>query len=150
MESMPGPHKHLKVRALTVFVWRDRHVPSLQLLYDSPYFVLWQSLHHFSLKIGDKMDKIRLLLLACHIFTSSSSSSPPPPSTQLHLPLSAEPPLLPLLSELVHRARICKRFWSSEIDSKESIQPAYVPGEPVRQIGLSYRPARREIDSWAP
>jgi hypothetical protein len=25
-----------------------------------------------------------------------------------------------------HRARICKRLWSPEIDSKESIQPAYV------------------------
>ncbi len=33
---------------------------------------------------------------------------------------------------------------SPEIDFKES------PGGPVRQIGLSYRPARLRIDSWAP
>jgi hypothetical protein len=49
----------------------------------------------------------------------------------------------------VNRARICKRLWSPEIASEESIQLAYVAGrEPERQIGLSYRPARLEIDSW--
>ncbi len=32
---------------------------------------------------------------------------------------------------------------------RESIPPAYVPGGPVRQIWLPYRPARLGIDSWA-
>jgi hypothetical protein len=33
--------------------------------------------------------------------------------------------ILPFLVHL-YRARICKRLWSPEIDTKESIQPAYV------------------------
>jgi hypothetical protein len=50
-----------------------------------------------------------------------------------------------------NRARICKRLRSLRIDSKESISPAYyVACGPVRQIGLSYRPVRLGIDSWAP
>jgi hypothetical protein len=47
-------------------------------------------------------------------------------------------------------ARICKRSRSPEVDSKESIPPAMYPGGSVRQIGLSYQPARLDIDSWAP
>jgi hypothetical protein len=51
----------------------------------------------------------------------------------------------------VYRARICKRLWSPRIDSEDSIPPAYVAWRAaVRQIGLSYRPARLGIDSWAP
>jgi hypothetical protein len=71
----------------------------------------------------------------------------------------------------VARARIFKHIRSPRIDSKESIPPAYVAcragtttysfpsphrlfknsssGEPVQQIGLSYRPARLGVDSWA-
>ncbi len=48
------------------------------------------------------------------------------------------------------RARICKCSRSPEIDSETSIPPAYVAGGPVGQIGLSYRPIRLGIDSWAP
>jgi hypothetical protein len=47
-------------------------------------------------------------------------------------------------------ARIFKRLRSPGIDSKESISPADVAGVPVQKIGLSYRPARLGIDSWAP
>jgi hypothetical protein len=44
------------------------------------------------------------------------------------------------------RARICKRLRRPGSDSEDSIPPA----GPVRQIGLSYRPVRLGIDSWAP
>ncbi len=54
------------------------------------------------------------------------------------------------LSYRPSRPRICKRLWSPGIDSEESILPAYVACLLVRQIGLSYRPARLGIDSWAP
>jgi hypothetical protein len=50
----------------------------------------------------------------------------------------------------ISRARICKRLWSPEIDSEESIQLAYV----ARRAGTTNRvvlpAARLEIDSWAP
>ncbi len=49
--------------APTVFVRRYRHVPPLQPLYDGPYTVLRRSLHHFTLRIGDKEDKVSTLRL---------------------------------------------------------------------------------------
>jgi hypothetical protein len=39
-------------------VRRDGHVPPLQPLYDGPYTVVRRSLHHFTLRIGDKVDKV--------------------------------------------------------------------------------------------
>jgi hypothetical protein len=50
-------------RATMVFVRRDGHVPPLQPLYDGPYAVLRRSLHHFTLRIGDKVDKVSTLRL---------------------------------------------------------------------------------------
>jgi len=50
-------------RAPTVFVRRDGHVPPLQPLYDGPYTVICRSLHHFTLCIGDKVDKVSTLRL---------------------------------------------------------------------------------------
>jgi hypothetical protein len=47
----------------TVFVRRDGHVPPLQPLYDGPYTVLHRSLHHFTLRIGDREDKVSTLRL---------------------------------------------------------------------------------------
>jgi len=47
----------------TVFVQRDEHVPSLQLLYHGPYAVLRRSLHHFTQQISDKVDKVLTLWL---------------------------------------------------------------------------------------
>jgi hypothetical protein len=47
-------------RASTVFVRRDGHVPPLQPLYDGPYAVVHRSLHHFTLRIGDKVSTLRL------------------------------------------------------------------------------------------
>ncbi len=41
-----------------VFVRRDGHVPPLQPLYDGPYAVVRRSLHYFTLRIGDKVDKV--------------------------------------------------------------------------------------------
>jgi hypothetical protein len=46
-----------------VFVRRDSHVPPLQPLYDGPYAILHRSLHHFTLRIGDKEDKVSTLWL---------------------------------------------------------------------------------------
>jgi hypothetical protein len=43
---------------LTLFVQWEGHVPLLQLLYDGPYAVLCRSLHHFTLRIGNKEDKV--------------------------------------------------------------------------------------------
>jgi hypothetical protein len=42
---------------------QDGHVPPLQLLYDGPYAVLRRSLHHFTLCIGNKEDKVSTLRL---------------------------------------------------------------------------------------
>jgi hypothetical protein len=50
-------------RSPTVFIRRDEHVPLLQQLYDSPYAVLRRSLHHFTMRIGDKEDKVPILRL---------------------------------------------------------------------------------------
>ncbi len=50
-------------RAKMVFVRRDGHVPPLQPLYDGPYAVIRRSLHHFTLRIGDKVDKVSTLRL---------------------------------------------------------------------------------------
>jgi hypothetical protein len=50
-------------RAPMVFVRRDGRVPPLQPLYDGPYAVIRRSLHHFTLRIGDKVDKVSTLRL---------------------------------------------------------------------------------------
>ncbi len=50
-------------RASMVFVRRDSHVPPLQPLYDGPYAVVRRSLHYFTLRIGDKVDKVSTLKL---------------------------------------------------------------------------------------
>jgi hypothetical protein len=50
-------------RLPTVFMRRDGHVPPLQPLYDGPYGVLRRSLHHFTLRIGNKEDKVSTLWL---------------------------------------------------------------------------------------
>jgi hypothetical protein len=42
------------------------------------------------------------------------------------------------------RVSICKLLRNPGIDSGEPIPPVYVSGGPVRQIGLSYLPARLE------
>ncbi len=42
---------------------RDGHVPPLQPLYDGPYAVIRRSLHHFTLRISDKVDKVSTLRL---------------------------------------------------------------------------------------
>ncbi len=45
-------------RAPTMFVRWDGQVPPLQPLYDGPYTVICCSLHFFTLRIGDKVDKV--------------------------------------------------------------------------------------------
>ena len=50
-------------RAPTVFVRRDGHVPLLQPLYDDTCAVICPSLHHFTLRIGDKEEKVSTLRL---------------------------------------------------------------------------------------
>ncbi len=50
-------------RAPTVFMRRDNQVPPLQPLYNGPYAVIRRSLHHFTLRISDKEDKVSTLRL---------------------------------------------------------------------------------------
>ncbi len=50
-------------RASTVFVRQDGHVPPLQPLYDGPCAVIRRSLHYFTLRIGDRVDKVSTLRL---------------------------------------------------------------------------------------
>jgi hypothetical protein len=50
-------------RTPTVFVRWDGHVPPLQPLYDDTCAVICPSLHHFTLRIGDKEDKVSTLRL---------------------------------------------------------------------------------------
>jgi hypothetical protein len=61
-------------RAPMVFMRRDGHVLPLQLLYDGPYTVIRHSLHHFTLPISDKEDKVSTVY---------------PPTQALHRPYSA-------------------------------------------------------------
>jgi hypothetical protein len=46
-----------------VLVRWDGHISPLQLLYDGPYAIIRRSLHHFTLLIGDKEDKVSTLRL---------------------------------------------------------------------------------------
>jgi hypothetical protein len=54
------------------------------------------------------------------------------------------------ISGLLNRLKIPEPVFVNVYGAQESIPPAYVAGGPLRQIGLSYRPARLGIDSWAP
>ena len=74
--------------APTVFVRFDGHVPPLQPLYDGPYAALRRSLHHFTLRINDKEDKVSTLRLKPwtqptiprHLRSPGSGAARPPPS----------------------------------------------------------------------
>ncbi len=62
LDTTPPPQlPDALARAPTVFVRRDGHVLPLQPLYDGP--VIRRSLHHFTLRIGDKEDKVSTLRL---------------------------------------------------------------------------------------
>ncbi len=54
------------------------------------------------------------------------------------------------ISGLLNRLKIPEPVFVNVYGAQESIPPAYVAGEPLRQIWLSYRSARLGIDSWAP
>jgi hypothetical protein len=68
-----------------VFVRRDGHVPPLQPLYDGPYTVICRSLHHFTLSIGDKEDKVSTLQLK----PCTNPTAPPAPPRVRGRPLAA-------------------------------------------------------------
>jgi hypothetical protein len=74
-------------RAPTLFVRRDCHLPLLQPLYDGPYTVIRRSLHYFTLRIGDKEDKVSTLRLK----PCTDPTAPPAlsGSRAARLPLSA-------------------------------------------------------------
>ncbi len=67
LDTIPPPATATAARDLagapTVFVRRDGHVPPLHTLYEGPYTVIRRSLHHFTLRIGDKEDKVSTLRL---------------------------------------------------------------------------------------
>jgi hypothetical protein len=75
--------------APTVFVRRDRQVPLLQLLYDDTYAVIRRSLHHFTLRIGGKEDKVFTLdsspapTLQRRLRSPGSGAAHPPPSNSV-------------------------------------------------------------------
>ncbi len=70
-------------RAPMVFVRWDGHVPPLQPLYDGPYTVICSSLHHFTLCIGDKEDKVSTLKLKpCTDCTARSAQGSGPHRSQ--------------------------------------------------------------------
>jgi hypothetical protein len=60
---LPRHRQQNRARAPTVFIRRDGHVLPLQWLYDGPYAVICRSLHHFTLRSGDKEDKVSTLKL---------------------------------------------------------------------------------------
>jgi len=84
------------LRAPTVLVRRDGHVPPLQPLYDGPYAVLRRSLHHFTLQIGDRVDKISTSRLKPCADPTAAPAQPrrrgPPPNPP---PPPAAPPTPP-------------------------------------------------------
>jgi hypothetical protein len=64
LDTTPPPQlPTVLARAPTVFVRLDGHVPPLQPLYDGPYTILRHSLHHFTLRISDREDKVSALRL---------------------------------------------------------------------------------------
>jgi hypothetical protein len=71
-------------RAPTLFMRRDGNEPPLQPLYDGPYAVIRRSLHHFTLRIGDKEDKVSTLRLKPGTDPTSPPAQPrvrgPPPA----------------------------------------------------------------------
>jgi hypothetical protein len=78
---------------LTLFVRWEGNVPLLQPLYDglydSPYAILCRSLHHFTLHIGNKEDKVSTHSAAC----KAEDQGPPAPS-----PLPSASGILPRLA----------------------------------------------------
>jgi transposase InsO family protein len=84
-------------RAPAVFVRRDGHVPPLQPLYDGPFAVLRRSLHHFTLQLGDRVDKISTSRLKPCTDPTAAPAAPPrrgrPPI--LRRPAGDDPPPLP-------------------------------------------------------
>jgi hypothetical protein len=91
--------------APTVFLRRDGHVPPLQLLYDGPYTVILRSLHHFTLRIGDKEDKLSTLRLKPCTDPTASPAQPRvrgrPPAP---VPFRDFPPPGAAVAHLVHFA----------------------------------------------
>ncbi len=56
-------------------------------------------------------------------------------------------PAIALVCSFIHAEDACKRWRSPGIDSEESIRLGLpCPGWPVRQIGLSYQPARLGVE----
>ncbi len=74
---------------------RDGHVPLLQPLYDGPY-VIHRSLHHFTLRIGDKEEKVSTLRLKPCTDPTALPAQPrvwghrPPPSASRIFPHSSQ------------------------------------------------------------
>ncbi len=81
-------------RATMVFVRRDSHVPPLQPLYsDGPYAVIRRSLHHFTLRIGDKVDKVSTLRLKPCTDPAAQPAPPYASGTSHRLPAGYTSPL---------------------------------------------------------
>ncbi len=116
-------------RAPTVFVRRGGHVPPLQPLYDGPYTVIRRSLLHFTLRIGDKEDKVSNLRLK--------------PCTN-----PAAPPALPRVRGRPPAAVPCRDFpppgvavarWV-HLAPQQPAEPRWEPLSPARPQGFLHAP----------
>jgi hypothetical protein len=125
-------------RALSVFIRQDGQVPPL---YDGPYTVLRRSLHHFTLQIGDKTDKVSTLRLkACSYPTAPPALSRPrgrPPSVHFR----DFPPPGVRTARRVHFAPP-----SAAETAREMFPPGQLPGGFARPVAVptsaATRPAR--------
>jgi transposase InsO family protein len=128
-------------RAPSVFIRRDGHVPPLQPLYDGPYTVLRRSLHHFTLQIGDKTDKVSTLRLkAC----SDPSAQPALPRPR------GRPPTVRFRDFPPPGARTARRVHFAPLSAAETTREPFPPGQPpggfarpaVVSTPAEHRPAR--------
>jgi hypothetical protein len=73
-------------RVPTVFVRWDVHVLPLQPLYDGPYAVIRRFLHHFTLGIGDKEDKVSTFRLHRPYNATCAAQGPGRPARRRRFP----------------------------------------------------------------
>ena len=126
-------------RTFRVFVRCDGRISPLQLIYNGPYHAPWMSLHHITLQIGEKTDKVSILLV-------KPCSDPTVPPIQLRH--RGHPPVVRFLDiaapRSVHFAlsRIRELRWEP---SPNGQPPGVLPSHVSFQLQKATQPTR---DSW--
>jgi hypothetical protein len=115
-------------RAPTVFVRRDGHVPPLQPLYDDTCAVICPSLHHFTLRIGDKEEKVSTL----------DSSPAPTLQRRLRSPGSGAARRRPIRDFSPPGAAMARREYFAP---QQPAEPRWEPFSPGPPPGVFARPA---------